>query len=141
VKISKIVIHCSDSPDTVDIGVIEIRRWHIQDRGFRDIGYHYVVRRSGVVEVGRYENGDSILEGKEIGAHVAGKNADSLGICWVGRDHITSEQKAALLRLVANLMRTHGVSANRVFGHCELDPRKTCPRLPMDAIRKTLALL
>jgi len=136
--IRKLILHCSDSPDTVDIGAAEIRLWHIRDRGWSDIGYHYVVRRSGIVEVGRYENGDSVLEGKEIGAHTKGENSDSLGICWVGRDSITPEQKSSLLKLTLHLLKQHGLTAADVYGHSEYNPTKTCPRLDMDGIRKAL---
>ena len=34
-KINKIVIHCTDSPDSMDIGFREINEWH-QKRGFLD---------------------------------------------------------------------------------------------------------
>lgn len=137
-NIAKIVIHCSDSPDNLDIGVQEIRRWHVQDRGWSDIGYHYVVRRSGTVEVGRYENGDSVLEGKEIGAHVKGHNSDSLAICWVGRDNMTAAQRHAILKLTKNLIRRLGLSARHVKGHYEIDGRKTCPNIDMDKFRQAL---
>ena len=48
-KINLIVIHCSDTYARMDIGVNEIRQWHLQ-RGFNDIGYHYVIRRDGAIE-------------------------------------------------------------------------------------------
>jgi N-acetylmuramoyl-L-alanine amidase len=51
-KINLIVIHCSDTYARMDIGVNEIRQWHLQ-RGFNDIGYHYVIRRDGAIEQGR----------------------------------------------------------------------------------------
>ena len=88
-NIKYIVIHCSATRANVDmnitlpgedIGVKEIRKWHTdpepKGRGWRDIGYHYVIRRSGKVEVGRP------LE--QAGAHVAGYNSNSIGICLVG---------------------------------------------------------
>ena len=139
--IRRIVIHCSDSPDTLDIGVREIRQWHVKDRGWSDIGYHAVVRRTGVVEIGRYEDGDSVLEGKEIGAHVAGQNSDTLAVCWVGRDKPTPEQKLALFRHVIYLMNVHKIPVERVLGHKELDAKKTCPNLDMDGFRKSLAAM
>lgn len=141
-KIAKIVVHCSDSPDNLDIGVPEIRSWHTAKppagRGWADVGYHYVVRRSGVVEVGRYENGDSVLEGKEIGAHVQGENSDSLGVCWVGRDQLAPVQRTALLRQVLHLMNLHDVPVAKVFGHYEFNPAKTCPNLKMNDFRLAL---
>lgn len=140
--IRKIVIHCSDSPDNVDIGVKEIRAWHTmpppQGRGWNDIGYHRVIRRDGTVEIGRYENGDSVLEGKEIGAHVHGENSDSLGLCWVGRDHMTNAQRTSLLREVSHLRKLHGVPVSMILGHSELNPGKTCPNIDMTDFRKSL---
>jgi N-acetyl-anhydromuramyl-L-alanine amidase AmpD len=60
----------------MDIGAEEIRRWHVQDNGWNDIGYHYVIRRNGVVEKGRNE--------AVAGAHTSGHNFDSIGVCLVG---------------------------------------------------------
>lgn len=143
--IRKIVLHCSDSPDNLDIGVAEIRAWHTmpppQGRGWTDVGYHAVVRRSGAVEQGRFENGDSVLEGKEIGAHVAGHNSDSLSLCLVGRSTFTPDQIDSALHLVAGWMRAHDVPIEAVFGHYELDPKKTCPNFPMNVFRRALATL
>lgn len=144
-EIKRIIIHCSDSRDDLDIGVKEIRAWHTTPapggRGWKDIGYHYVVRRDGTVETGRYENGDSVLEGKEIGAHVAGQNSDSLAVCWVGRDALSPVQGRALLDHVYHLMTSHNVPLAGVLGHCELDPGKTCPNLNMADIRTLLESL
>ena len=47
-----IVIHCAATRPHMDVGAKEIREWH-KERGFEDIGYHYVIRRTGVVEIGR----------------------------------------------------------------------------------------
>lgn len=141
--IARIVLHCSDSPDIVDIGVKEIKAYHTagppSGRGWSDIGYHYVVRRNGVVEVGRYENGDSVLEGKEIGAHVRGHNSDSLAICWVGRTSMTAPQRGSLIKLLRHLMQTHSLLTEDVLGHYELDPKKTCPNIDMVSFRYALS--
>lgn len=70
-----IVVHGAWTRPDQDIGVEEIRAWHL-DRGFEDIGYHYVIRRDGTVEIGRS------LE--FLGAHVKGHNSESVGICLAG---------------------------------------------------------
>ena len=75
-EIEKIIIHCSATPPSMDIGAEEIRRWHVDDNGWSDIGYHYVIRRDGTVEPGRP------LE--KAGAHCRGYNQKSIGICLVG---------------------------------------------------------
>ena len=50
-KIRKIIIHCSATPEGKDIDAEEIRQWHL-DKGWRDIGYHYVIKLDGTVEEG-----------------------------------------------------------------------------------------
>jgi hypothetical protein len=32
-KITKVIIHAADTPANMDIGVAEIRRWHVEERG------------------------------------------------------------------------------------------------------------
>lgn len=129
-KVTQIVIHCSDSEDSLDIGRREIKDWHLQ-RGWSDIGYHYVIRRNGVVENGRTE--------QEIGAHVAGHNKNSIGICWVGRKHISKEQMKSLKALVQGLAHKYNLDVTEdVVGHYELDPNKSCPNLDMKLFRAEL---
>ena len=118
--IEKIVIHCADTPADMDIGAAEIRKWHVDGNGWRDIGYHYVIRRDGKVELGRPVS--------EPGAHVAGHNSRSIGICLVGGKpmaNFTRQQFAALEALVIDLTRKHPQAA--VKGHNDLDPSKPCP--------------
>lgn len=123
--INLIVVHCSDSYDYMDVGVKDIRKWHIE-RGFADIGYHYVVRRDGSVEVGR--------DFEEVGAHAHGFNANSIGICWVGglsdrntpEDNRTPEQINSLHKMIESLKEIYPDS--KVLGHCDLKGvTKTCP--------------
>lgn len=125
-KIKKIVIHCSDSPDSLDLGRREIDQWH-KERGWSGIGYHFVVRRSGVVELGR--------DLGKTGAHVKGHNTGSVGICWIGRTQPTQKQYKALVELSALLGSQYRVPFDEIYGHTELDPGKTCPNLDMDRFR------
>lgn len=137
----KIVIHCSATKPSQDIGAAEIREWHLS-KGWSDIGYHFVIRRSGQVELGRP------LE--DVGAHVAGHNSDSVGICLVGgldsagravdEADFTEEQLESATMLVNTLRLIYpGVE---VLGHRDLSPDtnkdgkidrwewvKTCPGL------------
>jgi N-acetyl-anhydromuramyl-L-alanine amidase AmpD len=59
----------------MDIGAKEIRRWH-KNKGWSDIGYHYVIRLDGTREQGRSIDIQ--------GAHAYGFNKKSIGICIVG---------------------------------------------------------
>ncbi|PZO04832.1 MAG: lysozyme [Alphaproteobacteria bacterium] len=117
--ISLLVVHCSATPASRDIGVAEIRAMH-KRQGWADVGYHYVIRRDGQVEKGR---ADTVM-----GAHVAGHNNGSLGICLVGgvKPDMTAEtnftplQYQALEELLATLTRRY--PAARVCGHRDLSP-------------------
>ena len=71
-----IVIHCSATKPSMDIGLREIRDWHVKDNGWRDVGYHFIIRRNGEVELGRNI--------KDTAAHAAGYNHKSIGIAMVG---------------------------------------------------------
>lgn len=81
----------------------QIRRLHIQ-RGFTDIGYHYVVYLDGSVHEGRPES--------ISGAHCQGHNSISIGVCYIGgvskdgktpKDTRTEAQKKSLLKLLKEL--------------------------------------
>ena len=116
-----LVVHCAATPPSRDIGVAEIRVMHKQ-RGFNDVGYHYVLRRDGRVEKGR---ADTVA-----GAHVQGVNSVSLGICLVGgvdakgqpENNYTSAQFAALQSLLTKLQGQHPVA--EILGHRDLSPDK-----------------
>jgi N-acetyl-anhydromuramyl-L-alanine amidase AmpD len=116
-----IVVHCSATGPAADIGVAEITRWHKQ-RGFDTVGYHYVIRRNGAVEVGRRES--------EIGAHVRGHNANSIGVCLAGgvdaagkpENNFTAAQFASLEALLRELQGRYPTA--RVCGHRDLSPDK-----------------
>lgn len=75
-EINDLIVHCSATYGSQDIGAAEIRRVHVDENGWRDIGYHYVIRRNGDIEEGRPV--------EQIGAHCKDHNAKSIGICLVG---------------------------------------------------------
>ena len=124
-EINLIVIHCADTPKEMDIGVNEIRQWHLE-RGWNDIGYHFVINRAGFIEAGRPV--------EEVGAHVKGYNSNSIGICLVGGKggfNFNWFQLIALRRLVENLKKRYPIA--KVKGHCDLDSGKTCPQFDVEA--------
>lgn len=133
--IKKIVVHVTDSDDSLDIGFREINEWH-RERGWLSpsgisCGYHYIIRKNGNVEIGRPE--------KETGAHVKGHNSTSLGIVWVGRKDITSAQRESLFAMLKGLCNKYNLDPTEdVYGHYELDKNKTCPNLDMVKIRAEL---
>ena len=126
-RIDEIIIHCSATEAGRDFTAADIDRWHRQ-RGWRCIGYHYVIRLDGTVEEGRPVS--------EIGAHCKGHNAHSIGICYVGglrsssgsrlipADTRTAAQKLSLLSLLTILK--HRYPTATIHGHNEYAP-KACP--------------
>lgn len=118
-RIEWIVLHCSATRCNREVGPLEIRRMH-RERGYVDWGYHYYVRRDGLVCPMR------MLE--QVGAHVKGFNRYSIGICYEGgldpegmpTDTRTAEQRVALRGLVRGLKERFEEA--RVVGHRDLSP-------------------
>lgn len=138
--IKQIFLHCAATPEGKDFTVADIKKWHLE-RGFNDIGYHYVIYRDGTVHKGR--------DVSQIGAHATGWNSNSIGICYIGglstdgktaKDTRTPAQKQALLNLVSELMNKYNLPIDAVYGHCEV-ANKACPSFNMKAFRYDLALL
>lgn len=129
-NIDMLVVHCSDTPASMDIGAEEIDQWH-KERGWSGIGYHYVIRRDGTLEPGRP------LE--KSGAHVRGFNRNSIGICLVGGKggfNFTAHQIDSLRSLIHRL-RTQFPGA-AVLGHRDLDAGKECPQFSLVQLLKGL---
>ncbi len=122
-EITTIVIHCSATKPSMDVGVEEIDRWHRQ-RGFLKIGYHFVIRRDGTIQTGRELN--------HAGAHALGWNDRSWGVCLIGgidesgnpEDNFEEEQYDSLLSLLLTLKLK--VPDARIIGHNEVS-NKACP--------------
>ena len=121
-KIDKIILHCTATKG--DVSASTVRSWHL-DRGWRDIGYHFLIRTDGRVEVGRPID--------EIGAHTKGHNKSTIAIAYAGgldadgtpRDTRTDEQTAAMVILCMSLMVTIPDIVS-VHGHNEFSS-KACP--------------
>lgn len=121
--INKIILHCSATKEGKNFTVKDIDEWHRQ-RGFKCIGYHYVIYLDGTVHKGRDES--------EVGAHCSGHNSFSIGICYIGgldmngkpKDTRTDKQKAAIKSLVAELKLKYPDAT--IHGHNEF-ANKACP--------------
>lgn len=119
-KINKHIIHCSDST----FGDVEtIRRWH-KERGWIDIGYHFVIKRDGTVEVGR--------DISAMGAHCLGQNRNSIGTCLIGKKSFNKKQFDALKNL-HTLLKVFYPEVT-VHGHREFSNYKTCPNFDVKEI-------
>ena len=123
--ITLLVIHCSAVRPDQRSSAKDIDKWHREDRHYKCIGYHYVIRRNGEIEPGRPE--------WMVGAHCLNHNAHSIGICYEGGldirgqpdDTRTAEQKATMRRLIDELHERYPRAL--VVGHHDLDPKKACP--------------
>jgi hypothetical protein len=131
--ISEIIIHCTATradwwaDKTTAQKVAEVRKWHVEGRGWSDIGYHFLIDRDGTVKEGRPV--------ERTGAHVKGHNTGTIGISLFGghggekdgsfEDNFTVEQGEALRRLVSRLQAEHGPNL-KLSGHHEY-ANKACP--------------
>ena len=125
-QINKIIIHCADTPEGKVFDSTDIKKWHLE-RGFSDIGYHYVILLDGTIETGR--------EIKRSGAHTKGHNLNSIGICYIGgknkeftesKDTRTCEQKDSFDYLLNTLIRIYPDC--EILGHYQAtETSKKCP--------------
>jgi len=122
--IHKIIIHCTATREGDDISVDTIRRWHL-NRGWSDIGYHYVIDIKGNINAGRPI--------ELMGSHTRGFNKGSIGIAYVGgveadgvtpKDTRTKAQKDSIIRLVKKLKGCYPDVT--IHGHNEFS-NKSCP--------------
>lgn len=133
-KIKEIIVHCSDTPRNMDIGASEIRAWHKQ-KGWSDIGYHFVVRLDGTIEPGRPLN--------KVGAHCYGHNMNSIGVCYVGGrledgtcgDSRTAAQKLSLFLCLSKLKRSF--PGAQILPHSKFANKK-CPCFDVEKEYKCL---
>lgn len=117
--ITEIIIHCTATPAGRYVNTKAVNRWHCL-RGWKGIGYHYLILLDGTIEVGRHES--------MVGAHTQGHNSRSIAVCYVGGLHgvdtRTDQQRVALYRLVKDLKARYPKAV--VIGHNELS-NKQCP--------------
>jgi N-acetylmuramoyl-L-alanine amidase len=129
--LDEIVIHCTATTgdDAGDVDIDTVRRWHTRaPRSWSDVGYHYLIRRDGSVEVGRPLS--------RPGAHVRGHNASTIGIVYTGgidadtgehSDTRTDDQRDALFSLIVSLAVVFP-TITRVRGHRDFPGvSKSCP--------------
>ena len=121
VNITRVFIHCSATREGQDIDAATIRKWHLA-QGWKDIGYHFVIRLDGSIERGRPEN--------TTGSHVAGFNTGSIGVVYVGgldtqgkpKDTRTPAQLLAMRHLCKALASEYPKA--RFMGHRDASPDK-----------------
>lgn len=122
--INKIIVHCSATPENGNYTIQDIDKWH-KYRGYKSIGYHYIIHLDGSIHKGRNE--------EIIGAHCKGYNSNSIGICYIGglasdgktpKDTRTIAQKKSLIELLQTLKRKYPKAI--IYGHRDFS-NKACP--------------
>lgn len=121
--ITLIIIHCSAVRPNQTSSAAQIDQWH-KKRGWKCIGYHYVIRRDGSIERGRPES--------MVGAHCLNHNQHSIGVCYEGgldtngkaADTRTPEQKASMRALLVELKQSYPRAL--IMGH-NVFAQKACP--------------
>jgi len=124
-NINKIIIHCSATREGQNIPVSTIRDWHVNGRGWSDIGYHFYIDLHGDIYKGR--------DIAKIGAHCKGQNRNSIGICYCGgvevdgktpKDTRTEEQENSLLAVLKTLKAMYPEAV--IHSHNDF-ANKACP--------------
>jgi len=112
-----LVVHHSATPS----GNVEtFRRYHVDERGYDDVAYHYVICNGNGGPDGEVQQGRPL---EKVGAHAYGANAQSVGICLVGdfmKSRPTAKQWQSLIDLCQSLMVELNIPASNVIGHKEV---------------------
>lgn len=118
-EIKYIIIHCSATRVDKDFTAKDVDTAH-RYRGFSSAGYHYYIRKSGVIETMRPLD--------QPGAHCYGYNRNSAAVCYEGgldvngapADTRTEAQKVTLRYVVGSLLNQF--PGTQVVGHRDLSP-------------------
>ena len=112
-----LVVHCSDTPDERDLRASDIHEMHI-GFGWDGIGYHKIITKGGTIENGRPEFW--------VGAHVYGRNIESLGVCLIGKNNFNYKQFNALEKVLKEWKKKYPMAI--IKGHnSAITTEKTCP--------------
>ena len=119
-----IVIHCTQTPKDMEVDVEKVTQWH-KDRGFDTIGYHYLIKRDGTLQVGRDEDA--------VGAHAVAVNGTSIGVALVGggtpsmgwENNFAPIQFETLKTILLKLKSEYEIE--KIIGHYQVDDKKECP--------------
>ncbi|OCP17388.1 MULTISPECIES: peptidoglycan-binding domain-containing protein [unclassified Ensifer] len=116
--VSRVFLHCSASDNPAHDNVATMDLWHKQ-RGWAGVGYHFFIRKSGELEIGR--------DLEITPAAQEGNNKGTIAICLHGlkSENFTAAQYATVLSLCQQINNAYG-GAVTFHGHCEV-ARKACP--------------
>lgn len=123
----RLTIHHTETPQNDPLStparLRQIQSYHVDVRGWCDVGYHFLVGRDGVAYVGRPED--------RVGAHAGGANRDNLGVAFVGNyrnSTLPEPMLAAGARLLRAIADSHGIPLDRAAVKAHRERNQTdCP--------------
>lgn len=126
----KIILHHSATKDSGTVSWNAIRRYHVNQCAWQDIGYHFGIEY--ITDPGDPKGSYEIMMGRmpdKTGAHTTGLNSVSIGICFVGNfddARPPDGQWQQGVKLVSWLCGHYGIPTSEIYGHRDF-ANKTCP--------------
>lgn len=136
---TKIVVHHSLTRDSGTVSWSAIESYHVNTKGWSDIGYHAGIEEAQGKFICLYGRADWLA-----GAHTKGQNGSSLGFCFVGnyddRRPGDARLRVAARRVLAPWLIRYRLSPDDLVPHSDY-ASKTCPgrMFPMDRLREICA--
>ena len=116
-QISSVFIHHSATTSGTPYAYAE---YHILERDFPGIAYHFVIDKNGKINQTNYLD--------TISYHVSGKNTASIGICLTGNYDIQSPPNAQIDSCVRLITYLNGILGRNLIIHGHRDfANKSCP--------------
>lgn len=124
--VDRVFLHCSASDHAHHDNIATMRKWHVEDRGWSDVGYHFFIRKDGTVEDGRPLENTPAAQG--------GNNRGTIAICLHGLalENFTEAQYTAVAELCSSITAAYQGMIT-FHGHCEVSS-KACPVFPYKAV-------
>lgn len=131
-ELKYLMIHCTDTPEGRSISSDDIRKWHLEERGWKRVGYSDMIHLDGTLENLHPFDQNNYVDGYEITNGARGFNGCTRHVVYVGGrrggkayDTRTNEQWEALETYVRYMILRH--PQIQVLGHNDVDVKKACP--------------
>lgn len=131
-ELKYLMIHCTDTPEGRPISSDDIRKWHLEERGWKRVGYSDMIHLDGALENLHPFDQNNFIDGYEITNGARGFNGCTRHVVYVGGrrgsksyDTRTDEQWEALETYVRYMILRH--PQIQVMGHTDVNPDKACP--------------
>ena len=141
--IKYLIIHQTDSEDKGKFHVYDTARYHVDNRGWAGIGYHYFIIKDGSI----FQTQPDYI----ISNHASSYNATSLGIVITG-DHrlptskdytcgdnegmLGKTQYKSLVWTLAKLQTKYNIPFENILAHGQTGSSKSCPNLNMEQLKE-----